>query len=873
MKKLLTVFLFILFSVSTVKTCDGVEEIILQPYLGRKVTYPDDYPVKTGYEAGKNCSWKISAPNGYFVAVHPKWVCDADVTLGLYYGATTSAQKDGCVFCPKTNGYCSDIIQTRSSEALLSMLTVSPHSGGGFQFRFMAVERKTTSACVSSGTRLLAEKTPKFIMSPKFPSNYDSDLNCLWTVEPAVVERDTHLVFEFRSQYLEMGFDSCTDFVKINGLNEFCEQGEDTILQSSSPIQLTGVTANVRFTSDFGYSGSGFVLAFYIEKKETPWSCQHGGTFINSTCVCSRGYKGRSCENESLEILYFRSSKSVFREENEVLFESEITDNSNFTVQWSRNGVIISGISSRYSISSSAKANGTFLHQLWISSVYEREEGNWSIMASNGVTMVNRSTIIRVLPKLVLQMIPQYNLSIETKENLTLECVVVNPESLINLTDGSLIWVKDGKPFLTGSGFTISTTQNSTILNKASPEIKDSGSYSCLHSTYPDPLDVSIYVNITGPESVEILFFRISDSLSREGKSVWLETEIYDISDLSIQWFHNGNLITNSSLRYEIKSYTTENGTLCNVLNIPNALQQDEGDWNITASNGKTTESMSVYLRVLPRLVLWMMPPNDLSIENKESISLSCIVTNPESLFNLSGGGLFWQKDSKKISPDSGFNITTTDTSTTLMKSSAEIDDSGTYSCSHSAYPEQISVSIYINITEPIQPTVLLEMIPQGDFSLKCKEDINLRCTVKNSEFLMNLIGGSFIWQKNGKKILSASGYNVTSGKMFTTLRKPSAVLDDSGTYTCSHTASPGPVQVSVYINVTNSRWMKDAISNYLKDKIKLDREIREKAEEGKLDIEKRKQKMEMEMFKIEKEESTELLKLLTLLTKVQKDN
>ncbi|XP_062590261.1 hemicentin-1-like isoform X5 [Saccostrea cucullata] len=536
-----------------------------------------------------------------------------------------------------------------------------------------------------------------------------------------------------------------------------------------------------------------------------PYSCQHGGTCINSTCVCSRGYKGSSCENESLEILYLRSSKAVFREGNEVLFESEITDNSNFTVQWSRDGVIISGILSRYSITSSAKANGTFLHQLRISSVYERDEGNWSIMASNGVTVVNKGIIIRVLPKLVLLMIPQYDLSIETKENFTLQCVVVNPGSLINLTSGSLIWVKDGKPLLTGSIFTISTTQTSTILNKASAEISDSGNYFCLHSTYPDPLNVSIYVNIIGPESVEILLFRISDSISREGKSVWLETEIYEIIDLTVQWFHNGNLITNSSLRYEIKSYTTENDTLRNVLNVPNVLQQDDGDWNITASNGKTTESMSVYLRVLPRLVLQMMPPNNISVESKKSINLSCVVTNPESLFNLSGGGLFWQKDGKKISPDSGFNITTTDTSTTLMKSSAEVDDSGTYLCAHSSYPEPIYVSIYINITEPIQPGFSLQMIPLGDFSLKCKEDINLRCTVKYSKFLISLIGGSFIGQKNGKKILSGSGYNVTSGKMFTTLRKPSAVLEDSGTYACSHTASPESVQVTVYVNVTNS--------------------------------------------------------------------
>ncbi|XP_061181188.1 titin-like [Saccostrea echinata] len=465
-------------------------------------------------------------------------------------GATSSAQKDSCVACPNDNGYCIDIIQTRSSEVLLSLVTNSSHSDGGFQFRFMAVERNIASTCMSNGTRLFADKTPKFIMSPRFPSNYYSNLNCLWTVEPAVIEKDTRLVFEFRSQYLEMGFDGCSDFVRIDGLND----------------------------------------------KMTPCSCQHGGTCMYSTCVCSQGYKGSNCENESLEILYFKSSKTVFREENEVLLESEITDNSNFTVQWSRNGILISDIFSRYIISSTAIANGTFLHQLRISSVFELDGGNWNIIASNGVTMVNRSIIIRVLPKLELQMIPQYDLSTETKENLTLQCVVVNPESLINLTGGSLIWEKDGKK-ITDSWFNISTTNTSTILNKASTEVNDSGTYSCLHSTYPDPLNVSIYVNVTEPEPVEILTFRISDPISREGKSVQFETEIVDILDLGVQWFHNGNLITNSSLRYIITSYPTGNGTLRNVLSILNVLQQDEGNWNITASNGKTSASRSIYLR------------------------------------------------------------------------------------------------------------------------------------------------------------------------------------------------------------------------------------------------------------------------------------
>lgn len=50
-----------------------------------------------------------------------------------------------------------------------------------------------------------------------------------------------------------------------------------------------------------------------------------------------------------------------------------------------------------------------------------------------------------VLPRLRLAMLPQYDFSIRSGDILNLTCSVVNPESLSDLSHGSLVWLKDNQ--------------------------------------------------------------------------------------------------------------------------------------------------------------------------------------------------------------------------------------------------------------------------------------------------------------------------------------------------------------------------------------------------------------------------------------------
>ncbi|XP_048731395.2 adhesion G protein-coupled receptor L3-like [Ostrea edulis] len=497
----LYVFQLFLQYITTVYPCKTSQKIILQPYSGTAIAYPENYPTGTGYGINLNCSWEITSGEGYHVVMYPTRIsCGSETTLKLYYGSTMLAETADCLKCPDKAGYCSDIVQTKSSDVRLVLSTSSSLDNGGFQFYFMAVETNRAKVCNSNGTKLMATRSPNFITSPEFPAKYPNFLDCSWIVERAVTESESLLVFQFRSQYLESSIESCNDYVKIDGLGEFCKGGDEYILQTSRNMPVNVTSVNVRFKSDEGYAESGFVLAYYIEDPLRPCSCQHGGTCSNSTCICSKGYKGPNCENESLKMLSFSSSSSDVREGKSVWFRSEIVDNFDFRVRWFRKGILITSASTRYTMTSSPSFNGTELHMLNISRALQRDIGNWTVKASNGVTTVSANFSLVVRPGLLLQMMPQFDFSIRSGEEINLQCSVTNAESLKGLTNGRLIWQKDGKAIVLDSAFNVSTLETTTTLRKLSAVLDDSGRYSCSHSGYPDPVYESVNIKVTEKE-------------------------------------------------------------------------------------------------------------------------------------------------------------------------------------------------------------------------------------------------------------------------------------------------------------------------------------------------------------------------------------
>ncbi|XP_056013809.1 adhesion G-protein coupled receptor G2-like isoform X2 [Ostrea edulis] len=469
MRSKLVFFCLTLLYVKTVRTCRRHQQVNLQPYMGTTLTYPEKYPEETGFKA--NCSWEIIAPSGFDVVVHPLWSCGCRTTIKLYNDTTFLQLGNHSFDCPaEMVDNSKRIIRIGLSQFWLVLSTMSSSDEGGLRFRFMAVEINKGNTCESSGTRLLASRTPTFITSPGFPSQYQPNLKCTWLVETALPEDDAYLVFEFRSQFLEQisAFNGdCFDYVKLDGLDTFCEENEENILQTHSRVLKNKTSVEVSFITDHSIEESGFVLTFYVK--------------------------------ESVKILSFRSSDSVLREGKSLWIQAVIKGGSVSSVQWFYNGISRSNTSSRLIMGSCTSANGTECHMLNISRVLPRDEGMWTVKVSDGIATTERSISIKVLPKPVLQMIPRYDFLNLTGDEINIQCSVINPESIIGVTNGSLIWQKNLKEIVSGSGFNINDTNTTTMLTKLSAKPDDSGSYSCSLSGYPDPVLVSIDITVAQP--------------------------------------------------------------------------------------------------------------------------------------------------------------------------------------------------------------------------------------------------------------------------------------------------------------------------------------------------------------------------------------
>ncbi|XP_065940924.1 uncharacterized protein [Magallana gigas] len=229
--------------------------------------------------------------------------------------------------------------------------------------------------------------------------------------------------------------------------------------------------------------------------------CQNNGTCIDLIneykCSCTNGYSGMNCTNDTyvLQILNFEGSNLVLHERNSVWFKLQLRGKTMYEVKWFHNGFVINNPPKRYKITSRRAENNTSLHTLDIGNVLQRDMGAWKITVSNQVTYVSREMTLKVIPRLVLHLNPTYDFSILRGDKINLQCTVTNPESVFDVTNGSLVITKDGSVLPDVNSSTFSTTWN-----KYSAMEPDSGRYTCTHSGYHVLVSVSVYVTVIQPE-------------------------------------------------------------------------------------------------------------------------------------------------------------------------------------------------------------------------------------------------------------------------------------------------------------------------------------------------------------------------------------
>ncbi|XP_078327321.1 uncharacterized protein LOC111115469 [Crassostrea virginica] len=243
--------------------------------------------------------------------------------------------------------------------------------------------------------------------------------------------------------------------------------------------------------------------AYGIECNSTCGYCLDGTicSHIDGICLngCDPGFIGAMCRKRVLEILSFEATSLVVREGTPFEMRLSFLNMSECEFQWFHGDYEVTNTSTRYAVAMSKTDNGTSILTLHIGKSLKRDEGHWKIRVSSHGTFLARNLSIIVIPRLVLVMEPMFDFSIEEGEQLIIRCTIQNPESLANIENGSLALTKGGSN-LTPYFIAFYNTHLSVTWHKGTSVLDDSGVYTCLYTTYPDPVSVSVYATVIAQE-------------------------------------------------------------------------------------------------------------------------------------------------------------------------------------------------------------------------------------------------------------------------------------------------------------------------------------------------------------------------------------
>ncbi|XP_071787824.1 cubilin-like isoform X2 [Asterias amurensis] len=218
--------------------------------------YPSNYPPSI------ECIWVVTAPSGEAIQmnfaspfyIEPHASCDFDY-LQVLDGGDQNSNELGKL-CGTT---VPDTITTSGNAAVLRFRTDSSLVHPGFKV--------TASIATCGGT---ISGTSGVITSPSYPSNYDSNLDCMWTVRAP----DGH--------YITFSFD--TNFNVVNSAAADCSSGDVLRVndgRNSSAFELARACGSVappdfdtssnyalvHFTTDASQVGTGFSLSFQSSQE------------------------------------------------------------------------------------------------------------------------------------------------------------------------------------------------------------------------------------------------------------------------------------------------------------------------------------------------------------------------------------------------------------------------------------------------------------------------------------------------------------------------------------------------------------------------------------------------------------------------------
>ncbi|XP_028446805.1 obscurin isoform X12 [Perca flavescens] len=337
--------------------------------------------------------------------------------------------------------------------------------------------------------------------------------------------------------------------------------------------------------------------------------------------------------------------------------------------------------------------------------------------------------------------------SIEAGGTIVLQCVVSDPEAQV-------CWYKDEMQLISNSGLEINSEGNIRTLVVQSAELCHSGVYRC--TTQDDTMEFQVEIKAI-PVTYSTIFDVERTKSLEAGKLLELKCEVAD-STVPVCWYKDAVKLCPQN-DWDIQS----NGTLKRLI-IPSAEVLPSGLYSCETSDDTIHFTVDTEA---PPVTFVDIPEEDLfkSVVEKEEFVLSCEISRAD-------GVVQWYKDGTEMQPCNNITMQAEGTTRNLTVHSAQLSDTGTYTCRAGD-----NVLMYkVNIREP--PVVII--YPKEDVHLDrhVPEEIILSCELSRPN-------GVVSWYKDGQKLQESENIKLKIEGPYRRLKIISSGVEDSGEYVC----------------------------------------------------------------------------------------
>uniref|UniRef100_A0A673G4J3 Obscurin-like protein 1 n=1 Tax=Sinocyclocheilus rhinocerous TaxID=307959 RepID=A0A673G4J3_9TELE len=321
---------------------------------------------------------------------------------------------------------------------------------------------------------------------------------------------------------------------------------------------------------------------------------------------------------------------------------------------------------------------------------------------------------------------------------VVLQCELSDPLAQVS-------WYKDGVKLLPQSGLDFKSKGTKRQLIVQSAEFYHSGVYSC--KTRGDA--VHFNVDVKAPP---VRFSAVPEVKRRKcieaGCPIVLQCEVSD-STAQVQWYKDGDQLL------------VESGETFRALVVKTAEPSHSGE------HACETDDVTVQFAVNLPGDSSVIYANDLhrNIVEQDNLLLCCQVSRSDATAQ-------WYKDGVELKPSDNVLIEAENTIRRLIVLSAQLSDSGTYTCRAG----DSCVTIFFCFTEP--PVMIV--YPKEDVHLDryVPEEIVLSCELSRPN-------GKVTWFKDGQKLQESENIKLKSEGPYRRLKILRSGVEDSGEYVC----------------------------------------------------------------------------------------